>query len=111
MANFVKNIPQGEVLPLAEEVNYLPGQIVSKTLSQNSHHSLTLFAFDAGEEISTHASDGDAMVNVLDGCGLITIAGQEYTLNSGDCIVMPAGKPHAVVAKSPFKMLLTVLFD
>ncbi len=111
MAHYLKNIQQGEVLSLVGQVEYLPGQIVSKTLSQNEHHSLTLFAFDKGEEISTHASDGDALVTALDGSGRITIEGVEHQLGAGDAIVMPAGKPHAVYAQSQFKMLLTVLFD
>lgn len=72
-------------MPLAEQVQYLEGQIVSKTLAQNRHHSMTLFAFDKGEEISSHDSEGDT-------------------------IVMPANIPHAVFATGQFKMLLTVLF-
>ncbi len=31
--------------------------------------SITLFAFDKDEEISTHESDGDAFVTCLDGVG------------------------------------------
>lgn len=111
MANYIKNVEQGTVLALPEQVEYLPGQIVSKTLSQNNHHSLTLFAFDEGEEISTHASDGDALVTILDGTGKVTIEQTEHILHTGKSIVMPAGKPHAVYAQSKFKMLLTVIFD
>lgn len=111
MANFIKNMAQGETLTLADQVDYLDGQIVSKTLSQNDHHSLTLFAFAEGEEISTHASGGDALVTALDGTGLITIQGVEHVLSAGESIVMPAGKPHAVLAQSRFKMCLTVIFD
>lgn len=99
------------MLSLAAQVDYLPGQIVSKTLSQNDHHSLTLFAFEKGEEISTHASDGDALVVALDGTGRITIDGVPHTLNAGESIIMPAATPHAVYAEERFKMLLVVIFD
>ena len=111
MANFIKNMAQGETLTLAGQVDYLDGQIVSKTLSQNDHHSLTLFAFAEGEEISTHASDGDALVMALDGTGKITIDGTAHQLKAGECIIMPAGKPHAVYAEARFKMFLVVIFD
>lgn len=74
------------------------------------HHSLTLFAFDQGEAISTHESGGDAMVLGLDGQGVITIDGREHLVHAGEAIVMPAKKPHAVLATEPFKMLLIVLF-
>lgn len=110
MERFIKNIQKEVPLKIAEEVDYQPGQIVSKTLAQNPNHSLTLFAFDKGEEISTHESDGDAMVVVLDGKGRITIDGTEYFVSAGETIVMPAKKPHAVYAAEQFKMLLIVIF-
>ncbi len=110
MDKLIKNIEHKTVLTIKDEVSYQKGQIVSKTLAQNDHHSLTLFAFDKGEEISTHESGGDAMVVALDGVGRITIEGTEYILNEGETIVMPAKKPHAVFAKEQFKMLLIVMF-
>ena len=105
-----KNINKAEIIRLKEQVKYQAGQVVSKTLAQNSALSVTLFAFDKGEEISTHESDGDAMVTCLDGTGRITIDGVEYILHEGDTIVMPARHPHAVYGAEQFKMLLTVVF-
>lgn len=110
MDKYLKNINHEEVLKLEEQVSYLEGQVVSKTLAQNDHHSLTLFAFAEGEEISSHASDGDAMVICLDGVGEVTIAGQKYELHKGETIVMPAKTPHAVYGKEKFKMFLIVIF-
>lgn len=106
----MKNIAKSEVLMLKEQVGYQEGQIVSKTLAQNPAVSVTLFAFDKGEEISTHESGGDAFVTCLDGVGQITIDGKDYLLQEGQSIVMPAGHPHAVYGKEQFKMLLTVIF-
>ena len=106
----IKNIAHAAVLPLAGEVPYQPGQIVSKTLAQDRHHSLTLFAFEKGEAISAHESGGDAMAVALDGKGKITIDNTEYLLSAGEAIVMPAKKPHAVFAADRFKMLLIVIF-
>jgi quercetin dioxygenase-like cupin family protein len=110
MEKYIKNIAHESVLSLADEVQCLPGQVVSKTLAQNSYVSMTLFAFDANEEISAHASRGDAMVTALFGTGKVTIADQEYTLNAGETIVMPANIPHAIFALEAFKMVLTVIF-
>jgi quercetin dioxygenase-like cupin family protein len=106
----IKNMSKSEVLDLKEQVNYLEGQVVSKTLVQNPYVSITLFAFHKDEEISTHESKGDAFVFCLDGTGEITIDGQKYVLEEGQSIIMPANKPHAVFAKENFKMLLTVVF-
>lgn len=106
----MKNISKAEVLVLKEQVAYQQGQVVSKTLAQNEHLSVTLFAFDKGEEISTHESGGDAFVTCLDGVGKITIDGTDYELHEGESIVMPAKHPHAVFGQEQFKMLLVVVF-
>ena len=106
----MKNIAKGEALNLKEQVDYQPGQVVSKTLAQNEALSITLFAFEKGEEISAHKSGGDAFVTCLDGVGRVTIDGQPYTLREGESIVMPAGHPHAVYGEERFKMLLVVVF-
>lgn len=106
----MKNIDKAEVMVLKEQVAYQAGQVVSKTLAQNEHMSMTLFSFDKNEEISTHESKGDAFVTCLDGKGKITIDGKEYFLEEGQSIVMPAGHPHAVFGEEQFKMLLVVVF-
>lgn len=106
----MKNIDKAQVLKLKEQVEYRDGQVVSKTLAQNSAVSVTLFAFDKGEEISTHEAGGDAFVTCLDGKGKITIDGIEHILTEGECIVMPARHPHAVYGEEKFKMLLVVVF-
>ena len=106
----MKNIAKAEVLRLADQVEDQDGQIVSKTLAQNDAVSLTLFAFEKGEEISTHAAGGDAMVTVLEGTGRFTIDDKPHVLTEGQSIVMPVNIPHAVYGEERFKMLLTVVF-
>lgn len=108
--SIMKNIDKAQVMVLKDQVSYQEGQIVSKTLVQNESVSITLFAFDKGEEISTHESSGDAFVTCLDGTGEITIDGVKYELHEGDSIVMPAKHPHAVYGKEQYKMLLVVVF-
>jgi quercetin dioxygenase-like cupin family protein len=111
MANkLIKNIDIAAVLTFSDLVSYQDGQIVSKTLAQNKAVSLTLFAFDKGEEISSHESDGDAMVIVLDGTAEITVGDKKQVVIAGETIVMPAKTPHAVYAAEKFKMFLVVVF-
>ena len=88
----LKNIEKAQVLRLGDEVEYQPGQIVSKTLAQNRALSMTLFAFEQDEEISTHTADGEA-----------------HLVSAGESIIMPAHVPHAVYGQTRFKMLLTVI--
>ena len=105
----IKNVPHAEVLPLADLVSYQPGQVVSRTLAQSEALSLTVFAFAQGEGLSTHSAPGDALVQVLDGEAEITIGGHPHTVSAGQIIVMPAGVPHGLEARQPFKMLLTLV--
>ena len=105
-----KNIAKKEKLELKSLVDYQDGQVVSKTLVQNDYVSVTIFSFDKGEEISTHASGGDAIVTVLEGTGRFTIGGDVFILNEGETIVMPKDVPHAVFGEEKFKMELVVSF-
>ena len=98
-----KNIAKQKVLHMAE-------QIVSRTLVQNSKLSMTLFAFEKDEEISTHAAGGDAMVTVLEGTGRFTVGGEVFLVSQGETLIMPKDIPHAVYGQERFKMLLTVSF-
>ena len=105
-----KNIAKKEKITLADQIEYQAGQVVSKTLVQNDKVSMTLFSFDKGEEISTHAAAGDAMVTVLDGTGRFTVGGEVFILNAGETLIMPKDIPHAVYGEERFKMQLTVSF-
>ncbi len=106
----IKNIELEKAIQLGSLVDYQSGQVVSRTLAQNNAVSVTLFAFDENEEISSHKSDGDAMVTILEGTASITIGGNNHSVETGETIVMPAGIAHAVAAASRFKMLLVVVF-
>lgn len=106
----MKNLDVATVLTLRDQVAYQPGQVVSKTLAQNDAVSVTLFAFDKDEEISTHESGGDALVTCLDGVGRVTVDGVPHVLHTGESILMPARHPHAVYGQEQFKMLLVVVF-
>lgn len=105
-----KNIQKTAVLKLKDLVDYQEGQVVSKTLVQNDHVSMTIFSFDQGEEISTHAAGGDAMVTVLEGTGRFTVGGEVFHLGAGETLIMPIAIPHAVYGETRFKMQLTVSF-
>ena len=105
-----KNIDKQTVLQLKDLVSYQKGQVVSKTLVQNEIVSMTIFSFDKGEEISTHAAGGDAMVTVLEGKGRFTVGGEVFILTEGQTLIMPKDIPHAVYGEEQFKMQLIVSY-
>ena len=98
-----------EVLSPSGLVEYQQGSVVSRTILKSSTGSITLFAFDAGQELSEHTVPHDALIHLLDGEAEIRISGAPHRVEQGEMIVLPANQSHAVRALGRFKMLLTML--
>lgn len=94
---------------LADQVAYQDGSVVSKTLIKKQTGTVTLFAFDQGQELSEHTAPFDAMVYVLDGAAEVSIAGDRFRVATGEMVIMPARVPHALSAAERFKMMLTMI--
>jgi quercetin dioxygenase-like cupin family protein len=102
-------LPPAEALPLQSLVNLTDKGIASRVLARTSGGNITIFAFDAGEELSEHASPFDALVMVVGGAFVLTIGGQEVDAEPGTIVRMPADVPHAVRATEAGWMLLIML--
>ncbi len=102
-------VEPGTPLALAELVEYADGAVVSRTLEKGKAGTLTVFAFDKGEELSEHTAPFNAWVQVLDGEVELTIGGEPLRAKAGETVLMPAGIPHAVRALRRFKMLLILI--
>lgn len=98
-----------EVSRLVDLVSYQEGAVVSRIIVKRDTGNVTLFAFDAGQELSEHTAPFDALVQILEGEAAITIAGRPHRVRTGEMILMPAQQPHALKAVSRFKMLLTMI--
>ena len=98
-----------DVFVAGDEVAYAKGAIVSKTVIKKVTGTITLFAFDKGEELSEHSAPFEALVQVLDGKGQITVGGKPHLLEAGHFILLPANVPHGVKAVESFKMMLTMI--
>ena len=90
-------------------VEYSRGSVVSKTLVDKKTGTITLFAFDEGQELSEHTAPFDAVVQILDGEAELTIAGSPLKASEGQMVIMPANIPHSVSADEKFKMQLTMI--
>lgn len=102
-------LEKSKAFSLKELVDYSKGAIVSKTLSEDINGTITLFAFDSDQGLSEHSAPFDAMIQVVEGETVVTIGGTAHHLKCGELIIMPADIPHAVRAKTRFKMLLTMI--
>lgn len=96
-------------MKISNLIDYQDGSVVSREIIRKETGTVTLFAFDRGQGLSEHTAPFDAMVQVIDGEAEVTISGEKHRLVAGEMIIMPAEKPHAVMAVKPFKMLLTMI--
>ena len=102
-------IPSAETLLLHALVNPTDQGIASRVLAKAEGGNLTLFAFDAGQGLSEHASPFEAFVIVLEGALTLTISGAPVQALPGTIVRMPANVPHAVEASTAARMLLVML--
>ena len=99
----------GKAVALAGLVDYQPGAVVSRILLKKAAGTVTLFAFDGGQELSEHTTPFDALVHLLEGEAEVTLSGTPRPLAGGQMLIMPANEPHALRATGRFKMLLVMI--
>ena len=104
-----ETISPAKVTELADLVDYQKGSVVSRTIIDKQAGTVTLFAFAEGQGLSAHTAPFDAMVYLLDGEAEITISGKAFHLATGEMIIMPANKTHALKAIKQFKMMLVMI--
>jgi quercetin dioxygenase-like cupin family protein len=81
--------------------------IVSRAVLTTPTLRLTLFHFDAGQELSEHTSKARALVQILSGKCAFSVGKTVHMLKPGDLLHLPPGISHAVTAPESFSMLLT----
>jgi quercetin dioxygenase-like cupin family protein len=83
--------------------------IASRVLARTAAGNITVFAFDAGEELSEHTAPFDALVVTLSGAFVVTLGGHAVQTTAQSVMLMPANVPHALRAIEPSHMLLIML--
>jgi quercetin dioxygenase-like cupin family protein len=111
MPSQASTISPGVALTLESLITLTERGIASRVLAKGSGGSVTLFAFDRGEELSEHTSPFEALVLVLEGTLRLTIDGRPADAQPGTIVRMPANVPHAVEAVEPARMLLIMLME
>ena len=98
-----------KVISLAQETQFAPNGIVSRTLLRTPTLRVVLFGFSEGQELTEHTSTQHALIEILSGECEFSLAGKPHNLKAGDFLNMPPNLAHAVRATKPFSMLLTLL--
>jgi quercetin dioxygenase-like cupin family protein len=103
------NIPAAQALELTGLISYTEKGVASRVIGRSGSGSVTLFAFDEGQELSEHASPFDALVMVLEGALVLTIGSTRVPASSGTVVRIPANAPHALISPRRTKMMLVML--
>lgn len=90
-------------------IAYQEGSIVSRTIIDQEAGTVTLFAFDQGQGLSEHTAPYDALVQIIEGEAHVKISGKTILVKEGEMTIMPVNHPHALLAVTRFKMLLTMI--
>jgi quercetin dioxygenase-like cupin family protein len=98
-----------ELSDVASLVEVATDSTVSRTVMKVDGARLVLFSFDEGQELTEHTAAMPVLLQSLDGHVEITADGRTVDLRPGDVIHLGARLPHAVVAKEPSRLLLTML--
>lgn len=100
---------KGRVFDVAHMIDYAEGGVVSKELIHNDAGSVTLFSFDAGQQLSEHTAPFDALLQVVEGEMELNVEGKVNVVKAGEAFVIPNGARHSVSAAKPFKMIITMI--
>jgi quercetin dioxygenase-like cupin family protein len=103
------DIPSGQVLNLSEQIQYLEGGFITRTIIDSNNGTCKLAALDEGQGRSEHTVPFSALVYLLDGEAQITISGKPYHLKQGEMIKIPANEPHALKALTELKLMSVMI--
>lgn len=94
---------------IVQIIEYEPNAVVSKTIIRRLTGNITVSSFDAGEGLDEKLSPFDTYIQIIDGTAELTINDQNFKLNLGEGIIIPANAKHNFNALEQFKMISTVI--
>ena len=107
----IEMLPAAQALSVQSLATPPEHGIASRVLAKAAGGNLTLFAFAAGQGLTTHSSPFEAFVLVLDGIVTLTVDGTPIRATPGTVVRMPANVPHAVHTEETARLILFMLRD
>lgn len=98
-----------QIRQLADEIQPPDTGKQSIILIDDSKTKVVLFAFAAGAGLSEHVAPFPAIIQIIQGEALLTVAEELVDGSPGTWIHMAAKTRHSVMAKSAVVMLLTLV--
>lgn len=92
-----------EALPISQDAT------TSRVVVKTDLMRVVLFAMDAGQELTDHASPRAVVVQQLEGTLDLTVAGRTETLHPGDVVYLAPSDRHALIARTPSRFTLVMV--
>ncbi len=96
-------------LQLAEGLPISQDATTSRKVVNTEQLRVILFAMDAGQELTEHASSRAVVVQQLQGRLRLTVAGRTETLEPGDVVYLAPDDRHALEAETPCRFALVMV--
>ena len=93
---------------LIAEVTVPENGILSRTLYNDESMKVVIFGFATGQELSAHTAPMPATIQILEGEALLTLGDEQVDATAGTFAYMPPFLNHAIVARKPTVMLLSM---
>ncbi len=91
---------------LADVVAFDAAKFKNAVVLNNGSAKAMVFALKAGQAVPPHSTPTDALLTVLEGSGMVTIAATSPEVHRGGYVVMPMGSEHHIKATTDMKFLL-----
>jgi quercetin dioxygenase-like cupin family protein len=91
---------------LTDQIDYQEGSFTNKIIFDRGDFKIFLFALKAGQEIRPHSTPVNAFLTIVEGEGMVRIGEDNFTLKTGESILLPKDILHYVRADRDFKMML-----
>lgn len=85
------------------------GATTSRVVVNNPLMRVVYFSFDAGQELTEHASPRAVVVTLITGVLDFSIGPTVHRMQAGDAIYLAPGERHALVAVEPSHMQLVMV--
>lgn len=100
------NYKFGEVNVLSSQIEKSDEKVQFKNIFANPNGGVSLLAFAAGQELTTHTAPAEVMVCVLDGEIEFTMIDTPHVIRAGQFLLMGREVPHSVKARTEAKVML-----
>jgi quercetin dioxygenase-like cupin family protein len=102
-------MPHDAIHDIVAQVDIQSGAVVSKVIHRDERFDVTVFGFDAHQELTEHRAARAAVVQVITGRLRFTSDGEELDAGPGFWLHMAPDTPHSLIATEPTIMLLTLM--